>query len=79
MELREAILSKLSVSPSHDWSSRTKILCQQMDQARREYDEAIRAKNHNQVRSAYTRMMEIATQLDGEIGCQSNECGEPTS
>lgn len=50
-----------------------------MDEARREYDEAVRTENPDQIRWTYIRIMEIAAKLDGEISCQNDECGEPAS
>lgn len=55
------------------WSKHARVLCELLDEAREEFDQAVAARDTGRERQAFNEMLEIAKLLDEVLRCPDKE------
>lgn len=56
-----------------NWSKQARVLCELLDEAREEFDQAVQARDWDRERSAFNEIIEIARLLDDVLSCTDEQ------
>lgn len=71
--LWEAIVREGAKGGFNNWSKQARVLCNLLDEAREEFDAAVRARDIAGEQRAFAEMLEIAKLLDEAMRCSDEE------
>ena len=62
-----------SMTNSGSWSKQARVLCELLDEAREEFDDAVRACDSKREQRSFDKMLEVAKMLDQIVRCDDEQ------